>query len=138
MADSKDIKDLIRSAQEWHAQHHFDGVFTFAESSVVATAMIASELNLPGIGLDAAVKSRNKIFMRRAHKRGAAPHPIFRLVSTLDEALEAAGVVGFPAILKPTLGAGSQFVYKINSEEELREIYPKAFSGIQTMGSPGE
>lgn len=133
IAASKDVDDLITLAKELHKEHQFDGVFTFAESSVIATAMIAEALNLQGIGLDAAVKSRNKFFMRNAHKEKHAPHPNFQMVNTLEAALDAAKTTGYPAILKPTLGAGSQFVYKVNNEQELQDVFASAHQGIQTM-----
>ncbi|PAJ86383.1 ATP-grasp domain-containing protein [Burkholderia ubonensis] len=133
VAGSKSFEDLIEAAKSLHVAQRFDGVFTFAESSVIAAAAIAEALDLPSIGVDAATRCRNKYYMRQEHARLGAPHPAFALVPTLDAALSAASQIGYPVILKPTLGAGSQFVYKIHDAEELQTLYPKALNGIQSM-----
>lgn len=133
IAGSMLIEDLTELARELHNNFHFDGVLTFAENSVIAIALIAQALGLPGISPEAAVKSRNKLFMREAHSNGNAPHPDFSLADSLDEAFTAAQRIGYPIILKPTLGSASQFVYKIDTPEELAEAYPKARAGIKDM-----
>ncbi|GAA3228551.1 ATP-grasp domain-containing protein [Dactylosporangium siamense] len=132
-AGSTHIDDLIADAKAWHAEEHFDGVFTFSESAVVAVAAVATALGLPGIGVDAAVASRNKLIMRQAHERGDVAHPSFAFVTDLDAALDAATAFGYPVILKPTLGAASNFVFRIDDEEQLRERYRQAEDGIQRM-----
>ncbi|MGV7963199.1 ATP-grasp domain-containing protein [Photorhabdus tasmaniensis] len=133
ISNSMDIRELTELACQLHQNFHFDGVFTFSENSVIATAIIAETLQLPSISIDAAVKSRNKIAMREAHRAGQAPHPKFRLTPTLTEALQASELLGYPVILKPTLGASSQFVYKINNSRELEDVFPKALIGINEM-----
>lgn len=86
-AGSKHVDDLIRHAAAWHAEEHFDGVFTFSESAVAAVAAVADALGLPGIGVQAAITSRNKLIMRQAHERGGVAHPHFRFVTDIDAAL---------------------------------------------------
>lgn len=130
---SPHIDDLIGAAQVWHAEQRFDGVCTLSESAVLATAAVAEALDLPGIGVEAARASRNKLLMRRAHERGNAPRPRFRFVTRPDEALAAAGDFGYPVILKPTLGATSSFVFRIDTPDQMRERFPVAAEGIATM-----
>ncbi len=133
IANSMNITDIINLAQELHKIHNFSGVLTMAESSVISTSMVATALGLPSIGIKNALTSRNKIFMRQAHEKYLAPHPKFQLTPSITEAEKFLEKYGYPAILKPTLGAGSQFVYKINSVEELQDLFPKALEGIKTM-----
>jgi biotin carboxylase len=132
-AGSRHVSDLIRRAAGWHAEERFDGVFTFSESAVVAVAAVAAELGLPGIGVEAAVTSRNKLLMRQAHERGGVPHPRFRFVTDLDAALQAAAEFGYPAIIKPTLGAASNFVFRVDDARQLRERYAQCRAGIDRM-----
>ncbi|CCK28610.1 ATP-dependent carboxylate-amine ligase domain protein ATP-grasp [Streptomyces davaonensis JCM 4913] len=127
---SRHIDDIIAAAREWHAQEDFDGVFTFSEFSVVPVAHVAEALGLPTIGVEAARTSRNKLLMRQAHEEHKAPHPRFRYVSTVDEAVAAAEDFGYPVILKPTLGAASSFVFRLDDAEELRERFETADRGI--------
>ena len=133
VAGSAKADDLIATAKAWHEREHFDGVLTFSEMSVIATAVIADALGLPSIGVDAARNSRNKFLMRQAHERGGVPRPRFRFVPDLDAALAAAAEFGYPAVLKPTLGASSSFVFRVDNPEQLRARFPAASEGIQRM-----
>ncbi|MEU5694661.1 ATP-grasp domain-containing protein [Actinosynnema sp. NPDC020468] len=133
LVGSKDIDKMIAVAKEWHADEHFDGVITFSEAAVIAVAMIAEALGLPTIGREAALNSRNKLLMRRAHERAGAPIPGFRHVTSLEQARDAAAEFGFPVIVKPTLGAGSHFVFKCDDDAELVEHYTQAAEGIQEL-----
>ena len=133
IAGSKRLGDLIAAARAWHAQERFDGVLTFAESSVVAAAAVAEALGLPGPGVEAARTSRNKLLMREAHERGGVPHPRFRFVPDLDAALAAAEEIGYPVILKPTLGSGSNFVFRLDGPDDMRLRFPQAVAGIDGM-----
>ena len=131
---SKQIDDIIAAARSWHATEHFDGVLTFSESGVVTVALVAEALGLPGIGVEAARMSRNKLLMRQAHERAGVPRPRFRLVPDLPTALRTAEEFGYPVILKPTLGAASNFVFKLDGPDALGERFPQAQAGINRMG----
>ena len=133
LAGSKHVDDLIAQAREWHAQEHFDGVITFSESAVIAVAAVADALGLPGIGIEAARCSRNKFLMRQAYERAGAPNPRYRYVPEVQDALAAAEEFGYPVILKPTMGAGSNFVFKVDDDAELVERFEQASKGIQEM-----
>jgi hypothetical protein len=130
---SKRIEDLVAAARSWHATERFDGVLTFSESAVVAVAVVADALGLPGVGVEAARTSRNKLLMRRAHERAGVPHPRFRLVPSLPDALLTAAEFGYPVILKPTLGAASNFVFRVDGPDELRMRFPQARDGMDRM-----
>ena len=129
IAGSRHIDDLIKHATEWHAEQNFDGVITFAENSVIGVAAVAEALGLPSIGVPAAVHSRNKYLMRLAYQRAGVPVPSFRLVTDLPQALAAAAEIGYPVIIKPTMGGGSYFVFKIDTPEQLAEKFDGALDG---------
>jgi biotin carboxylase len=133
LVGSKKIDDLIECAIKWHATEQFDGVITFSEAAVIAVAAVADALGLPSIGVDAARNSRNKFLMRQAYERAGVPIPSYRFVTELDDALAAAEEFGYPVILKPTLGAGSHFVYRTDTPEELELRFEQAIVGIQNM-----
>jgi biotin carboxylase len=133
LAGSKHVDDLVAQARTWHEQEHFDGVITFSESAVIAVAAVAEALGLPGIGVDAARCSRNKYLMRQAYESAGAPNPRYRFVPQVEDALAAAQEFGYPVILKPTMGAGSNFVFKVDDAAELTERFEQAAKGIQEM-----
>jgi biotin carboxylase len=133
VAGSQHIDDIIAAAQAWHDAESFDGVFTFSESGVVTVAAVAEALGLPGVGADAARQSRNKLLMRQAHERAGVPHPRYRLVASPAEAVAAAADFGYPVVLKPTLGAASDFVFRIDDAEEMELRYKITVEGMQQM-----
>ncbi|MCC9307414.1 ATP-grasp domain-containing protein [Kitasatospora sp. RB6PN24] len=133
IAGSREAAKLAELAEDWHRTERFDGVITFNEAGVIAAAVVADALGLPSIGLEAAKASRNKYLMRQAHERGRAAHPQFRYVTSAAEALAAAGDFGYPVIIKPTLGAASNFVFKADDAEELAQRYQQAREGLAGM-----
>jgi biotin carboxylase len=133
LVGTKKIDDMIAVAREWHTTEKFDGVITFSEAAVIAVAAIAEALDLPGIGVEAAVCARNKYLMRQAYERAGAPIPSYRFVTELDDALAAAAEFGYPVILKPTMGAGSHFVFRVDTPEEMAQRFRQAIEGIREM-----
>lgn len=130
LVGSKHIDDIVAAATAWHAEQQFDGVLTFAEPAVVTVATVAEALGLPGIGVEAARISRNKLLMRQAHERADVPRPRFRFVSDVTAALAAAEEFGYPVILKPTLGAGSYYVFRADNPKALIERFAQASKGL--------
>ncbi|TCO60680.1 ATP-grasp domain-containing protein [Actinocrispum wychmicini] len=133
LVGTKKIDEMIACAKEWHTTEQFDGVITFSEAAVIAVAAIAEALGLPTIGVEAARTSRNKYLMRQAYERAGVPVPRFRFVTELADALAAGEEFGYPAILKPTLGAGSHFVFRVDSAEEMELRFTQAIEGIHDM-----
>lgn len=133
LVGSAKIGDIVDAAVRWHAQARFDGVLTFAESAIVSTAIVARALDLPGISLPAALASRNKMLMHQAHDRAGAPHARFRYAATLADGLAAAEQWGYPVVIKPALGASSNFVFRADDPAELADRFELAAKGAQTM-----
>ncbi|WP_433649990.1 ATP-grasp domain-containing protein [Micromonospora zamorensis] len=133
LAGSKNIDEIVAEARKWHAEEQFDGVITFSESAVVTVAAVAEALGLPGISVEAAVRSRNKFLMRRAYEEAGVPIPGYRLVESVDDALAAGADFGYPVILKPTMGAGSHFVFRVDDPQEMVQRYTQAAAGIRNM-----
>ncbi|HEX6498916.1 MAG TPA: ATP-grasp domain-containing protein [Micromonosporaceae bacterium] len=133
VAGSRHIDEIIATAKQWHQVEAFDGVLTFSESSVITVAAVAEALGLPGIGVETAVNCRNKYLMRQAYERAGARSPRYRLTHSLAEANAAAEEFGYPVIVKPTHGAGSNFVFKVESPAELAERYAQAEAGSRDM-----
>jgi biotin carboxylase len=133
LVGSKHLDDLIACARKWHTDEQFDGVITFSEAAVIAVAALADALGLPGIGVEAARRSRNKLLMRQAYRQAGVPIPSYRFVTEPADALAAGARFGYPCILKPTLGAGSHHVYRIDNPEQMRSRFATAIAGIQDM-----
>lgn len=133
LVGSKKIDEMIACALQWHATEKFDGVITFSEAAVIAVAAVAEALGLPGIGVDAARNSRNKFLMRQAYEQAGVPIPAYRFVTELADALAAAEEFGYPVIIKPTMGAGSHHVHRVDNPQEMRLRFGQAIEGIREM-----
>ncbi len=126
---TRQIDDFIRVATAWHDLERFDAIITTDEASVIASALLAKSLNLPGLSVEAARSSRNKLIMREAHRKHGAPHPEFARCDTVQDALEFAGRIGYPVIIKPTLGADSEHVYRADNAQQLAHRFAQALAG---------
>jgi biotin carboxylase len=133
VAGSKKVGDIVEAARQWQESTRFDGVLTFAESALIATAAVADALELPGIGVHAARTSRNKLLMHQAHERAGAPTARYRYAPSLADGLAAAGEFGYPVVIKPALGAASNFVFRVGTPAEFSRHYQQAASGAPTM-----
>ncbi|MEU8006942.1 hypothetical protein AB0B66_37765 [Catellatospora sp. NPDC049111] len=94
--------EIVRVATELRS----DGVLTFSEFCVVATAQACLRLGIPGPG-EGAARSRDKVLMRRAWQAAGVPNPAFRPVDSLAELEAARAEIGGDVIVKSALGAGS-------------------------------
>jgi biotin carboxylase len=110
-----------------HAIDPFDGVVTFWDHGVVPAAGIAEALGLPGgQAADGARTARNKAAMRETLAASDVPCPASARVTGWPELAAAAARIGFPAIYKPTGGAGSAGIFRIDSADRLRAVYDEA------------
>lgn len=123
------LQAFLETAKAWHAEERFDAVITTDEASVIATGAITEALGLRGLDLRGAQRSRNKYYMRNAHAEGGAPHPEFRLCRTLEDAILSGEEIGYPVIVKPTLGGDAEHVYRVDDSEQMRIRFPLAKAG---------
>jgi biotin carboxylase len=101
-----------------------DGVLTIAaDRAVPVVAAIAEELELPGIGADAALAATNKAVMRRRFAKAGVPQPRFAVLPGGD-----ASAVGFPAVVKPVDSAGQRGLFLVRDVEELEARLPAALA----------
>jgi len=118
-----EMRRTIALLRTLHDATPFDGVVTFWDHGVVPAAQVGAALGLPSTSIGAAHRVRNKAAMREALARGGVPHPAFARVTSWEELRAACERIGFPAIYKPTGGAGSAGVLKIESAAQLRSVY---------------
>jgi biotin carboxylase len=72
-----------------------------------------------------ATLARDKFAMRQAFVAGGVPCPRFALATGIDEALRVGADFGYPVVLKPALGSGSQFVRRIDDPSGMAEHFPR-------------
>ena len=108
------------------------GVVTFMEMAVLLASKVASSLCLPGLCPHAVAIARDKNRMREAMRRVDLASVASFCISREEEIVEAGKHVGFPAVLKPIIGADSLGVKRVNSMEELEKAFDE---GVKVMHS---
>lgn len=113
--DFKGTLDIAR-------QERIDGIMTLcSETAVPVVARVASQLSLPGISLETALKATNKSYMREAMKSNNIPVPSNRTVSTYEEALTFTNEHYGPWVIKPSDGYGQRGTTYLSTVEKLEK-----------------
>jgi biotin carboxylase len=124
-ADTRSVEECVAAARALNAEERVEGVVAFVEYAVSAAAAVAADLGLPGIGERTATLARDKFLMRRALSAGGVACPRFALARGVDEALRVGAEFGYPLVLKPVLGGGSQFVRRVDGPSDMTEHFPR-------------
>lgn len=101
-------------------------------------ARACADLGLPGNDPERAPAARNKAVMAAAFEAGHVTAPRTTIVSDLGElrALDAAGAVAFPCVVKPADGAGSAGVAVVTGHEGLEQAWHAARATRAMYGMP--
>jgi biotin carboxylase len=94
------------------------GVVPVPDVAVHTADMLAAKLNLPGNGAELALARRNKAAMRETAALAGLRIPRFALVKDVQDIAAAAATVGFPAIVKQTVSAGSHGTRLLSCSED--------------------
>lgn len=109
------------------------GVVTFMDMAVLVTSRVAEELGLPGIPALSAAIARDKRMFRRACNDAGIDGVVVCSVNSEEDLEKAAGLVGFPAVLKPITGADSLGVKRVDSLEGLRLAFSEAKNVMNSL-----
>ena len=108
------------------AQAMPDGIVTFA-GQMVRTSVIAERLGLRFHSPQVAAALDSKLVQRQVLANAGLPGPRFQAVHD-DQPCPTDLTVGFPSVLKPQDGLGSQHTYLVPDEKYLREVLPNVIA----------
>ncbi|MFC4907227.1 ATP-grasp domain-containing protein [Actinomadura gamaensis] len=111
---------MAEAARKVHAGDPVEGVLCWDEGRILAASHVAAALGLRNGDPAVVWRLRDKAQTRAALDAAGVPQPRSVPVSTLDEAVAAAGKTGYPAILKPRGLGASLGVLRVEDEAELR------------------
>jgi biotin carboxylase len=112
-----------------------DAIVPVDDQGVLVAALAASRLGLPHNSASAVAATRNKIVMRRSLQRGEVPQPTFRLVSSGEDPLIAAEVVGYPLVVKPLSLSGSRGVIRVDNPDDLPAVIERVHRIVAISGA---
>lgn len=118
-----DPDKLFEILDAFYAQKPFDAIINFFEEYVELAANITSRYGLAGNSERTALLTRNKHAMREVLHQHGCRVPEFIKVESLPEFLKAVNTIGLPCIAKPLDAMASEGVVKIESKENLAQIF---------------
>ncbi|GAA2894845.1 ATP-grasp domain-containing protein [Streptosporangium fragile] len=121
--DTTDGPAMAAAARELAARDPVHGVLCWDEARILAASYVSEALGLPGGDPEMVRRCRDKHRTRVALDALGVPQPRSAAVSTVEEALRAAGEVGYPVVLKPRGLGGSLGVIKVEDPRELEDRF---------------
>lgn len=120
--DFSDEDACVATAVDVARQAGVDRVESLWEPLMIPAARIRSRLGLPGLTVDQTVPFRDKEHMKATLDAAGIRTPHHYRARTADQVREAIGRIGFPVIIKPIAGAGSESTYRLNDESDLEPV----------------
>lgn len=136
VVDPFDTEALLVQGTELAAHNDVAGVICWDELLVLNAARLAERLGLPGPGVEAVTRCRDKSRTREALRARGVTQPMSRRVSSLTEATEAAAGWGFPVVMKPLSLGASIGVSKVLGPEDLAAAYAHASGAFEDDNPP--
>ncbi|MEV7652300.1 ATP-grasp domain-containing protein [Kocuria marina] len=135
--DVFDTRLAIENAKKLALEHPILGVWCPDEATARVAAAVAEELGLPGPGVEAILRGRDKSASRQCFAQQGLRQPVSRKVRNLDEARKEAANIGYPVIIKPRNLGASMGVVLVHSETDLASAYEGArdasYHGIEKI-----
>lgn len=128
-----DPEEVTRVLADVHAAHPVDVVVTLHEIAAEAVAIACRALGLRGTSPEGVLTARNKDRARAALARAGLPSARFAVAHSADDAVAAAGSIGWPVVLKPPSGADSLLSFTATGPEEAREAARQILDGAGTV-----
>jgi biotin carboxylase len=119
---------LLDVSEAIHRTRPFDAVVSFQEQGVMTAALIGQKLGIGANPLRPVTLTRDKGKMRAHMVEQGIPSIPFVIAHSAQEAIDFAEKEGWPIILKPVFGSGSQQIHKLSRADEV----PHAFEQIRT------
>lgn len=123
ITDTYNTEKSIEEVKKYNELHPISGVMTWSDKDVELVAKLNDVLGTPGIDVNIAINARNKYYMREKFKDIPDITAKFERVFDYNDLEKAVKKIGVPGILKPVGASGSKGIFKIESEDNLENIY---------------
>lgn len=120
-----DEEAILGQVRELASKVRIDRVECLWEPYMVLAARIREMLGLPGMTVEQTIPFRDKEIMKQKLDAAGIRTPHHYRATTVAQVVEAAETIGFPLIVKPIDGAGSEHTYRLGSRAELDKILPR-------------
>ncbi|MEZ4648550.1 MAG: ATP-grasp domain-containing protein [Candidatus Eisenbacteria bacterium] len=117
-----DEDSLVQAVSQWVRGREIGRVECLWEPGMLVAARLREDLGVPGLTVEQTVPFRDKEEMKRVLDGAGIRTPKHRRCSSVAEVWKAAEEIGYPLIVKPIAGAGSQDTHRVKDEKEMRTV----------------
>ncbi|MEV6837031.1 ATP-grasp domain-containing protein [Streptomyces sp. NPDC051133] len=121
--DATDLDALRRCVRAVHEERPVDGFVATVDALVVPVAVIAEEIGVPFTDARAAAAAKQKDRCRDILAAAGLDSTRHAVVTGFEEAAAFAAGTGYPVVVKPARGSGSEGAHVVNGPGELREVF---------------
>lgn len=129
LEDATDPDALRECVLAVHARRPIDGFVATVDALVVPVARIAEEIGVPFTDARAAETAKQKNRCREVLAAAGVDTTRHAVVGGFREAAGFAAATGYPVVVKPARGSGSEGAHVVADEERLREVLHRAGDG---------
>ncbi|MFF6995115.1 ATP-grasp domain-containing protein [Streptomyces sp. NPDC008313] len=122
LKDATDADALRARVLEIHRERPVDGFVATVDALVVPVAWIAEEIGVPFTDARAAEAAKQKNRCREILAAAGIDSTRHAVVTDFEEAAAFAASTGYPVVVKPARGSGSEGVHVVADEDRLREV----------------
>ncbi|MCZ6580320.1 MAG: ATP-grasp domain-containing protein [Nitrospirae bacterium] len=124
LADTYDPVANLKLAKRYHMTvTTIHGVMSMASDVPFTVATVADALGLPGIPLDVARLSMNKLAMKEKFVADGIPVPWFSSLESADHLCRVVAMKGYPLVVKPVDSRGARGVIRLTPGVDLNWAY---------------
>jgi biotin carboxylase len=124
-ASFSDEGSLLAEVRRIASTTRLDRVECLWEPLMIPAARMREMLGLPGMTVEETIPFRDKEIMKQRLDAAHIRTPRHGNAFTAARVCELASEIGFPLIVKPISGAGSQDTYRVDDQSELDAVLPK-------------
>ncbi|MGV9454329.1 ATP-grasp domain-containing protein [Streptomyces sp. NPDC003635] len=134
LKDATDLDALRTRVRAVHRDRPVDGFVATVDALVVPVARIAEELGVPFTDADAAEAAKQKDRCRDILAAAGVDSTRHAVVDGFEEAAAFAAATGYPVVVKPARGSGSEGAHVVTDELHLAEILGRADQDVYAAG----
>ncbi len=117
-----DAQELQAATQElWAKVAPVHRIIAAVEQLQLPIAQVRAQMGITGMDVETALNFRDKARMKALLREAGIPCARYRMVGHIKEAQAFVSAHGFPVVIKPPAGAGSQATFKANTPSELEQ-----------------
>ncbi|MCZ7430716.1 ATP-binding protein [Streptomyces sp. WMMC1477] len=126
LKDATDTDALRDCVTAIHRERPIDGFVATVDALVVPVARIAEEIGVPFTHARAAETAKDKHRCRETLRAAGIDTTRHATVADAEEAAAFASRTGYPVVVKPVRGSGSEGAHVVRDEPHLREVVAQA------------